>query len=51
MPPTALELPVVSRSTTQNVTWESNVLSEVNDQDFFTSVTVNDRCFTPIHYA
>ena len=51
MPPAVLELPVVSRSTTQNVTWESNVLSEVNDQDFFTSVTVNDRCFTPIHYA
>jgi hypothetical protein len=36
MPPTALELPVVSRSTTQKVTWESRVLSEVNDQDFFT---------------
>jgi hypothetical protein len=36
MPPNALELPVVSRSTTQKVTWESKVLSEVNDQDFFT---------------
>jgi hypothetical protein len=36
MPPTALDVPVVSRSTTQNVTWDSNVLSEVNDQAFFT---------------
>jgi hypothetical protein len=50
MPPTELELPVVSRSTTQKVTWESNVLSAVNDQFFFTYVTVNDRCFTSIHY-
>lgn len=51
MAPKALDDPVVSRSTTQKVTWESNVLSEVNDQFFFIYVTVNDRCFTFIHYA
>ncbi len=51
MPPKALELPVVSRSTTQKVTWDNSVLSEVNDQFFFTYVTVNERCFTFIQYA